>query len=391
MDQLKLVGQFIVKHRFWFCLGLVLVFAAVTYPSGSQTLLIRANQRIQALNNAFTGVERFRNGSQHPNQTWIAAAEEAKSKLKTDLDSVWDQLYAAQEKHMTWPEEVSKDFAGRPFGAELVDRDKGNAFLLKYRRGFPDYVVDTFLSAQPLEYDEAGKIVGLVDVAPETLKHAVWTRTPVSAEAWGAQEEQWIQRSFLRAIASANKGAPSWGKAPVKRIFALDIGELGLDGKSKSLNPKLLGYDQPGAAPVAPGAAPGASPSGSRDSDQGVQRDRYLERTAQFRTVPVHVSLLVDQVKIPAILSALEASDFPFIVNQVNIETSPNEDLPAILRESGTLGERGGKNDPIFNSFRLDVWGVVRIYEMPPKRKADYEAKLKAAEAPATAPNGPAG
>lgn len=384
MDQLKKVGEFIWQYRFWFSLGLVLIFAGVTYPSGSQMLFIRAAQRKNQLDSAYDSVARFQNGREYPNQEWVKAATAKKSEVKGAVESAWERIYKEQEKLMTWPADVSAKFAGRPFGSELTDKENRNTFLVKYRRAFPDYVLDVYSQLKPIEKDEeTDKIKGVVDADVDVIHRAVWTRTPVSLEAWLAQEELWVQAAIFRAIAKANEGAESWSKAPIHRLNAIVVGSGALDPKSKAANVQLVAYQ--GARPA---AAPGAgSAAGSGGGSQGIDPVRYIEKTNEYRVMPVFVSLMADQMQIPRVLATLSAADFSFTISHVNLSVPQKFEVPKTLRDAGLSGDRGGKNDPIYNSFQVDLWGQARIYEMPPALKAEWDKKGAApagSAAPAT-------
>lgn len=370
MDQVKKVGEFLWTYRFWFALGLVLLLAFATYPSGSQALMARTKARISQLNSVYSNVERYRSGATFPNRDWVEAAGKKKETVVEVVGNVWEEIYRDQEKLMTWPEDVADRFFGKPFGSDLTDKELRNTMLVRYRRAFPEYVLDTYDMIEPLELTAEGKIKGRVDCDIGLIGRAVWTRTPTSLEAWLAQEELWVQRAIFKAIAQCNQGYEGWSKAPVRKLNAIALGEKALDSQARQAQTQLQSYGDPGG------------PAGG-GGGQNLDPARYLEKTPQYRTLPVFVSLMVDQMQIPRVLAILSGADFGFTIHQVNILTPVGFDVPQVFQETGSLGERGGPNDPIYNSFQVDIWGRMRIYEMPPKLKAEYEEKEKAAEAKA--------
>lgn len=370
MDQLKQVGQFIWKHRFWFSLGLALLLALYTYPSGAQRLVVAANQRRQQLDNVYNGIKSFVGGSEHPNQDAIDAAKAKEDELAKSIDSVWEKIYADQLKLMTWPSEVADLFSNRPFGSDLSDRE--NRFLIVYQRAFPAQLEEIFYELDPLEPTDEGNVVGVIEAYKSVLHAATWTKTPLSVEAWQAQEELWIQRAIVKAIRKANDGAQNWREAAVRRLMAIGIGPEGLDASTvSSASPLLDRFGQP-----AGGGGEGDGGSASSSTSQGINPYRYVFAGEHYRVVPVYVSMLVDQARIPHVLGILSAADFSFTIHQVNITLPPEgEVVPPVLTQTGALGRMSARDNAIFGTMQVEVWGRMRVYEMPTRLKQEYEAK----------------
>ncbi|MFO0944841.1 MAG: hypothetical protein U1D30_02675 [Planctomycetota bacterium] len=394
MDQLKKVGQFLWKHRFWFSLGLALLLALYTYPSGAQRLVVAANQRRMQLDNVYNGIKSFVGGAEHPNQEAIDAATAKKDELAKTIDGVWEKIYAEQQKLMTWPKEVAELFAQRPFGSDLSDRE--NRFLIVYQRAFPAQLDEIYYELDPLEQTDEGNVVGVIEADKSVLHGAVWTRTPLSMEAWQAQEELWIQRAILKAIRKANEGAKNWREASIKRLIAIGIGPEGLDANTVSTaSPLLDKTGQPASTGTAGGGGGGegggmpGTPDPNASLSQGVNPFRYISVGEYYRVVPVYVSMLVDQMQIPRVLGILSSADFNFTIQQVNITLPAEGDvMPPVLIQTGALGRLSPRDNAIFGTMQLEVWGRMRIYETPTRLKAEYDAKMnpQGAAQPAAAP-----
>lgn len=385
MDKVKQAGDFVWRYRFWFCLGFALVLALWTYPSGARKLQVAAAVRSKQLDDAYKGVAAFIGGDQHPNPQTIEAVNTEVGKVEQAIGTTWEELYQKQQTLMTWPAEVAELFGKRPFGADLSDQS--NRHLVRYQRAFPEQLDEIFYEVDPIEVDEEdpNKVAGTIEADPSILNSAEWTRTPLSHEAWQAQEELWIQRALLKAIARCNEGAKDWHGAAVRRLLAIGMGAEALDAETAATKPALVdsqGVPAGGGAEAQGGTAAPAVPGGN----QNIVAHRYLSKSEQYRVVPVFVSLLVDQARIPEVLSTLSAADFGFAIHQVDIG-QPDEPVrvPRELLERGMIGTGGAREDAVFNTLQVDIWAWMRLYEMPPSLLAKLNPQDNAAP-PADSP-----
>jgi hypothetical protein len=305
-------------------------------------------------------------GDAHPNQAAIAQVGEEVQKLGQSVDKSWEEIYKAQQPLMTWPAAVSEVFAKRPFGADLSDQ--ANRFLIQYQRAYPDQIDELFAEFDPIEVEEnSNEVYGTIEVDKGVLRHATFTRIPLSMEAWQAQEDLWIQRAIIKAIRKANEGAEDWHSAAIRRLLAIGIGKT-VDGKTQAGAPQLVDAN---GLPAGSGAEGGeGGPPAVGGGNQGVEAYRYLSKTAQYRVVPIYLLMLVDQAKIPGVLATLSEMDFHFTIQQVNVKVPDGGvTVPAILQQSDLFGQGGARDDSAFNSMEVEVWGQMRIYEMPESMK----------------------
>lgn len=385
MDKVKQAGRFVWEYRFWFALGLVAILSVSIYSTGSRSLMAKTRSQKSKLDQLYTRVQGYSRGAQHPNQNWISAAEQKNTQLQQSFEKLWTEEYKKQQQFMTWPSEVQQAFGGRPFGASLTDQQ--NRLLLLYRRQFPEQVAQIYDELDPIGMFDDREVYGVVDSPAEVIKSAVWDRNPKSMEAWLAQEELWIERAVVQAIARANGDAAktlpkgekqSWNTAAVRKLLFIGIGEVGLDTKTLSTNPQLIDGLASEDAPPADFNPEQLRrlPFGARTenrSSQNINPKRYLERTEQYRDVPILVSMLVDQKYIPNVLASLSNMEFSFQIRQVSMGV-PAEKVttPRLLADSRQGAElvQGG---PEFDTMQLDVWGVMRFYETPPSMRPQNE------------------
>src|SRR4051812_19790137 len=162
MEQLQVVLAHLKLHRFWYSLGLALVFAYLV-TLGAADAQKQAADLEKQLENSFTQVKSYQSGDR-ANSQWKQAVAEKKEVLDKDFLSSHEKLYLEQEKLMTWPKEVAEVFKGRPFGAPLNDNQ--SKYIFDYRRACDDLaqVAQVFWELNVLDKQEDGKLFGIIDV-----------------------------------------------------------------------------------------------------------------------------------------------------------------------------------------------------------------------------------
>ena len=163
-----------------------------------------------------------------------------------------------------------------------------------------------------------------------------------------------------------------------RRLSAIGIGQAGVDSATLSSGATLINAlaDQADAAPAAPMMRGGMRGKES----QNIDPLRYLERNEQYRIVPIYVEMLVDQKKIPDVLICLTEAEFRYTIHQVTIVVPEKFEAPKILEDLHKPGQARERENIVFNTMQVNVWGQMRIYEMPPSMKQAYEEKVAAAE-----------
>ncbi|MBX9653117.1 hypothetical protein K2Y11_05790 [bacterium] len=391
MDQLKQAGEFVWKWRFWFSLGLVLIFAVVVQPVGTARVKAQVQQRRQELDGALNQIRPFSMGSNHPNPQWQQKIQEKQLEADSQVGKIQEDIYLAQQNLMTWPDVVAEKFKGRPFNTPLDD-DQGR-FLFLYYRDFDNQVKALRLEGEPLTLNKDGlTTTGKVVIETGALERPTWTQAPDSQQAWLAQEQIWIQRAILQGIVRINQSAKSWYDAPVHQIVGIRLGSSAVDvkklaetgGEVKLLAPQPILSNNPAAVPP-----PGGAGQGGASSNTGNVTERYSEMTPESRTVPVQIALIVDQRKLPDILSGLCTIDFAFVVKEVawNVPSS-RISVPPELDGAMDIA-KGEARSTINNAVQLLVNGDMVFYEMPMAMRQKWDAEQAAAAAPPGQPGQP--
>jgi hypothetical protein len=405
MEQLQVVLAHLKVHRFWYSLGLAVLFAYLM-SGGIADIRDKADKGAKELDNSFNQVKSYQAGDK-ANAQWKQAVAEKKKVLDEDFLSSHEKLYLDQEKLMTWPKEVADAFKGRPFGAKLDDNQ--SKYIFDYRRACDDLtqVAQVFWELNVLDKQDDGKLFGVVDVGrspsavmTQVIQFPTWTRDPTSMEAWYAQEMLWIQRAIVKSIAKINRstaeaytGENAWRNAPIKRMHGIHIGAAGLDQATMATKKPadLIEYPPPDGTP------PPAQTSGQQSDEQAVNPKRYIEKTDAYRLVPVSVHLQVDQTKITDVLAGLANTDFKFTIGEVRANYPERVEMPLLLKEAGASMPGRGADNPLYNCVDLDVYGTMRFYEMPKSLKERREkgekdaAPLEARPTESAAPPTPKG
>jgi hypothetical protein len=334
MDQLKEILKQAIKYRFWIAVSLAGVFAAVAYILGSDPVKKKAKEETDKIVQAEKGVKPYSSGTV-PNDQYKPLVDKEKDVLSKDVDASWKKLYARQEPLLTWPKVVEEQFRtwGRKW-PENVDNSVVQVAIIKYVDAYPKYVNEVYQTFQPFDPIEG---TGVVAAPPESalLKPAAFTTeantTPSLGKVWAAQERLWIQRTLLQVISEVNAGAKDWDSAVVKQINVLDVGsEASQDqisiGKGESLEeaPDLTAPGTEVAEPTESTGGPmgmqGMTGMGGLGAGKPESVFYIKSESTQYKIMPVHLSVLIDQNRMQDFLIALENS--PMAIQAVEFEMS---------------------------------------------------------------------
>jgi hypothetical protein len=279
------------------------------------------------------------------------------------------------------------------------------------------------------------EMVGLVDWNEsdydKLLKRFDWPQTPSTLTVVMAQEDLWVYLALLRVIQNTNQGAANQSNAAVKRIDLLEIGKDAISTWRTSASPIFSGSKPGAAGPVGPGmsdalagtalgnlgALPGQGVSAAGSEEQ-VKRDlmesRYIDEKgnplpyqadypyvkhpfAEFKMMPVCISLVIDQRKLPKFLVECANSNMPIEVRRVRllkgqVTTTSGGDMAA----GGMPGTRAGPSPvesmgPVGSQdagqyeVPVEIHAIIYIYNPPDKGKLGTGAAAKSGEAPAPA------
>jgi hypothetical protein len=358
MDQLKDLLKQCVKYRFWIAFGISLILPMVGYFVGVGGIVEAKTKAEGAIKSAKTDVDKYMargivNGQYQPE------AAKKNGLLTKDVDESWRKLRTLQEPLLRWPEEVEARFLrwGRKFPSD-VDRGEVTRTLVDYTFSYPNFVSKIYTIFKPFNYEDGTGIV----VAPDEktlLKPVAFSSDypPELSKVWAEQERIWVVTALLDAVAKINDTvkAKTWDDAIVKQINLVEVGsQLDQDQKSVAEGITLVPADAllpdgapppPPAAPAGgpggtPGASPGASPGGN--SQAATDEVYYLKNDSkQYKTLPIKMTVLVDQSKLADFLVGLENSPITIQVLEAEVARPSSPVTKPEMGENSSNGNSG--------------------------------------------------
>ncbi len=209
MDKL----QPLIKHRYWICFGLSVIFVIVGWWMASGAIATEIENGKKAVDGAFT---KAKQGANDPNAKWVEAANERNKLDKTAFTAASTELRDRQQNARQWPESVRDEMKGIPYQGPITNQISREKWASIYQ----DEIDSLLAIVKPFENGE-----GLVVVTSDRITHKPFNSwkygPPQSKEIWDAQEDIWLLRSLLTSIASVNGDATRITEASVREIQRL--------------------------------------------------------------------------------------------------------------------------------------------------------------------------
>ncbi|MFO0979152.1 MAG: hypothetical protein U0996_22270 [Planctomycetaceae bacterium] len=240
MDKL----QPLIKHRYWICFGLSVIFVIVGWWMASGAIATEIENGRKAVDGAFS---KAKQGANDPNAKWVEAADERNKQDTAAFTAASTELRERQQNARQWPEAVRDEMKGIPYQGPITNQISREKWASVYK----DEIDSLLQIVKPFENGE-----GLVVVTSDRITHKPFEKwkfgPPQSKEIWDSQEDIWLLRSLLTSIASVNGDATRITEASVREIQRL----------------WLRGGD-PAATPSAAGGAGGMGGMGGGMSGMG--------------------------------------------------------------------------------------------------------------------------
>ena len=328
MDQVKVFLRQCVKYRFWIAVGISLLLPMVGYFIGADAITQATTLRTGEINKAKTDIGPYTSPNP-PNDQYKPLVEAKKEVLSKEVDETHRRLFAIQEPLLKWPENVESKFRG--WGRkwpENVDRGEVQKTLFDYTIAYPEFVSRVYATCNPWNPEDGTGVVLAPDEA-SLLRPAPFQpeAPPELGTVWAEQERLWVATALLDVVAKVNQsvGAKDWDGAAIKQILSIDVGSaIAEDQKSLAkgvvLDPAPLIAAPDGAAPAAAPAdggnpVAGAGPAGKTDEVYSL----HAEGNPPYKILPIRMTVLVDQARLPDYLVALENSPMAIQVMEPDI------------------------------------------------------------------------
>jgi hypothetical protein len=211
MDKL----QPLIKHRYWICFALSVVFVVVGWWMASGAIAIEIEDRMKKVDESFTKATQ---GATKPNKTWVDAAKKENEADTLSYDRASKQLLQRQKNARKWPDALVNSMKGISYRQDLKDTTTRARWASIYR----DQIEQLLQIVKPFKEGE-----GLVLVDSGKISHKPFnswrTSRPSSTEIWNCQEDIWLLESLLKSIARVNEGATRLTESQVRQIFRLHL------------------------------------------------------------------------------------------------------------------------------------------------------------------------
>jgi hypothetical protein len=198
---------------------------------------------------------------------------------------------------------------------------------------------------------EEKELIGIVDWDSGSFERIAarynWSEAPSTLEIVVAQEDLWVYQALLRVVQRVNEsvGAKTQTGAAIKRIAALEIGRDSRDAWRTSQETVIRmgkagtgpgGMPGPGPMPAPPGMMMPGGTGVEAPSEKNLFYDRYVDDKGQplevqpdypyvkptppeFKLMPIHMSLVMDQRRLPRFLVECTNSNMPIEVKRIRV------------------------------------------------------------------------
>ena len=356
MEQVKEILRQVARYRFWISVFVAALLSVGAYIVGSGPVKSQTAAEIGKIDTAAKDVQQYSSPSV-PTRDFQPVVEQKTAVLVKDVNEAWEDLYKRQEPLLTWPETVSERF--KKWGRSWPEDEAVGAVqlaIVDYVEAYPEYVESIYQTFHPFNYETGEGVVA----APPTnvlLRPAAFdiNSPPGMGKVWSAQERLWTQRTVLEVVAQVNRDAKDWDSAYIKEIKALEVGNaLSQDQRSIAKGEELVEAEDI----LAPGEeaaeeemegmegdpsmggmlAPGGMAGGrGRMAEMGMmgmggmgmggmgytgEAESVLflqpEEASQYKILPIMLTVLIDQNRVPNLLVELENS--PMVIEVRDIE-----------------------------------------------------------------------
>ncbi len=429
MDQVKKLLAILKKHHFWVLSVIVLILLGAFYSTSAAKMSKDFQGRKSKLDGEFSNMQGIAGSVDPPNERVIATINRVHAMQFQNVMEGWRYLYDQQKKNNPLPGVLGDEFKD-VWGSLEPDeeippryRDTYWIFIRKYipkilervdvRRpknedalageAGAERAMETIPGgARDMEY--VGKVVWDTTSYNQLLQRFNWQSQPTTTQIRLAQEDLWVYETLLNIIKEMNQDSTSHYNAVVKRIAALDVGKPATQAFAAARNSLGLGGMQavaPGATPGMEGPPPGAMMEGPSMGMEGpgmmpgmpttgrsdaLYVNRYVTETeepvpvvegkpqhpyTEFKMMPIRISLLMDQRKVPELMVKCSNANMPIEVRQLRLNPGKATQVKyaptgaAMSGMPGAFGEAPGAFGPAGPYGGGGATGMDDMEEMP--------------------------
>jgi len=273
MDKLRVALEWLKEQHFWVLSVLACLVSVGCWFLASGSLANQFKDNQGAINKQFSDVEQIQRKPYHPNDKVNEREEEEITKLAAKVSQIWSQLDDRQRREvLIWPAQLDANVS-RPtdkFTNHIKDKRFGEFIADNFRNRYLNYIQNSFPDLPKIikalevegnasgrggrdggmefgfeaEMSRGGKSGGGNDEIIEKdflvrwedqfeiKQQLTWSKRPSSLKIWVTQEDLWVYRTLLEAIAATNTaaGADRYSNAAVRDIYQFEVGRKAAKG-----------------------------------------------------------------------------------------------------------------------------------------------------------------
>jgi len=403
MDQVRAIALIIFQQRFWVLSVIAVGTIVACWHLASGDLDSRFSKRLSAISGQFNTVKGISNEAFHPNND-VTDADRAQAVIQSkSVFKVWSDLYERQQEEVLhWPDDLGPEFVKEMQGRKFLDpinQDMRSIYRELIVKRF-DKLLDIVKAKKSKgtgrggsndRFGPAGGPGNSTDKNEEDGDYLVewldqgdlserlsFDSMPTHTQIWVTQEDLWVYETLLQVIARTNeqRHATRPDNTAVRVISRLQVGSLAID---MNFPPGGLYTPQEGGAGAIPSRGGGGPPSrgpsegrepvgreGGGSDDALVLEKRYLGPNgapmpgaslgAEFRQLPIHMNLKMDQRYLPQLLIECANAPLPIEVKWVRVNPQKVRSFSDDRAKKATVDD---------NLSTVEIQGVVLIYGEP--------------------------
>lgn len=212
----------VIAHRFWILFGAALLMALAGWWMGTADLAGEIDKNITEIDTAQKGIP---NPADHPNEKWQEALDKINQKWADEHRQAAEVLWNKQQSLMTWPGEVAASLKDVPYlDAGRNDRAKV-LFRNAYYYGTDNSVTAVYNLVEPLNPEDGTGKIAFSDTVMPMVPMGEWggDSLPSWKAMWYAQEDLWLTKALLKAVANVNNSSKSITESPIREILVLQL------------------------------------------------------------------------------------------------------------------------------------------------------------------------
>ena len=215
-------------HRFWILFGLAVLLPPIGWGLASSALNKQIEERTSKLERVFKEIP---DGTSSPNQKWVDEVTNSNRTCQQLNQESHVRLWNKQKELMYWPEAISDIMARCPYRGKITETGVAENVPVYYVNRYSEQLQVLWGIVEPLD-DSKGNMTDLSENRKIKLELASIPSAPVQRwvqlsptwpEIWDAQEDVWLSRALLEAIARVNLDTSTILESHVKRIEQIQL------------------------------------------------------------------------------------------------------------------------------------------------------------------------